>query len=456
MAEILIAENDAIVQITATGGQTVFNYDFPIFDEDHIVVKKTQASDGVTSTLVLTTDYTVEDVGEESGGTITLTSGATDNDVYTLLRDTPEERLTDFNQQGDFFASSLNREFDLIAQWSQQLRRDVDKSVRFSDEETSTASTLLPSPEANKTLVWNSGATALENSDAELNNIVTEAEAARDAAQLAETGAETAETNAELAETNAETAQAAAEQAQADAEAALGIVAKVDTVSPAVTDDDAAGFPIGSHWINTTDDKAFISVDATNGAAVWIETTAVGASTLDLALIRDTNSNESLSIIATASAVNFYEVINSATGNGVTLSAVGDDANVDNILDAKGTGKINFKQAAFGTAVTLADGANIATDSSLSNKFRVTLAGNRTLDAPTGSPDDMQTILYKLIQDPTGNRTITLDTGAGGFRFGDDIPSVTLGTTANEHDLLGVVYDVTDNKWDVALFQKGF
>ncbi len=38
---------------------------------------------------------------------------------------------------------------------------------------------------------------------------------------------------------------------------------------PAVTDDAAAGYSVGSLWINTTLDKVFQCVDSTNGAAVW-------------------------------------------------------------------------------------------------------------------------------------------------------------------------------------------
>lgn len=43
------------------------------------------------------------------------------------------------------------------------------------------------------------------------------------------------------------------------------------TVDPSVTDDEDAGYSVGSIWINVTDGKAFTLVDATAGAAVWIE-----------------------------------------------------------------------------------------------------------------------------------------------------------------------------------------
>ena len=50
-----------------------------------------------------------------------------------------------------------------------------------------------------------------------------------------------------------------------------GILNKYDaTTGPAVTDDTAGGYSIGSHWIDVTADEAYICVDATNGAAVWL------------------------------------------------------------------------------------------------------------------------------------------------------------------------------------------
>ena len=39
--------------------------------------------------------------------------------------------------------------------------------------------------------------------------------------------------------------------------------------APTATDDSAAGYAVGSLWIDTTNDAAYICVDATAGAAVW-------------------------------------------------------------------------------------------------------------------------------------------------------------------------------------------
>lgn len=104
------------------------------------------------------------------------------------------------------------------------------------------------------------------------------------------------------------------------------------------------------------------------------------------------------------------------------------------------------------TPDALSDAATIATDASAGNHFRVTLGGNRTLGNPT-NPVDGQKIVWELIQDGTGSRTLALDTK---FALGADISAVTLTTTASKRDFLGAVYNSTADKWYLIAFVKGY
>lgn len=56
-----------------------------------------------------------------------------------------------------------------------------------------------------------------------------------------------------------------------------GADAVLKTTDPTVNDDANDGYLVGTRWINTTDDKAFVCLDNTVGAAVWTETTAGGS-----------------------------------------------------------------------------------------------------------------------------------------------------------------------------------
>ena len=57
--------------------------------------------------------------------------------------------------------------------------------------------------------------------------------------------------------------------------------------------------------------------------------------------ILDSNENELVKGTTTASAVNEITVTNAAIGNGPTISASGDDTDIDLNIEAKGTGVVN-------------------------------------------------------------------------------------------------------------------
>jgi len=49
------------------------------------------------------------------------------------------------------------------------------------------------------------------------------------------------------------------------------------TTAPLVTDDSGDGYSVGTVWLDETNDKAYVLLDSTVGAAVWTETTGAGA-----------------------------------------------------------------------------------------------------------------------------------------------------------------------------------
>ena len=62
-----------------------------------------------------------------------------------------------------------------------------------------------------------------------------------------------------------------------------------------------------------------------------------------------------------------------------------------------------LRKAQRGTVVALTDAATIAVDLSLANNFSVTLAGNRTLGAPTNTTAGQSGVIV-VTQDSTGSR----------------------------------------------------
>lgn len=97
---IAINDNPQRDQITAAGAQTVFTYSFPISDEEFITVYQRGANEtpnDPAQVLALGADYSVQGVGQEAGGTITLNVGATAGDIITLVGTEPIDRMSVFD-----------------------------------------------------------------------------------------------------------------------------------------------------------------------------------------------------------------------------------------------------------------------------------------------------------------------------------------------------------------------
>lgn len=103
--------------------------------------------------------------------------------------------------------------------------------------------------------------------------------------------------------------------------------------------------------------------------------------------------------------------------------------------------------------VQLSDASTINTDATAGNLFRVSIAGNRTLAAPT-NPVDGQRIVWEVAASG-GIRTLSLATGTGGFTFGADITAVS-SIASGKTDFIGAIYNASVNKWRVVAYSKGF
>lgn len=83
---------------------------------------------------------------------------------------------------------------------------------------------------------------------------------------------------------------------------------------------------------------------------------------------------------------------------------------------------------------------------------RITLTGNISSLDFTGAIDG-QKIILELIQDGTGGKTVAFGSS---FRFGTDITSVTLTSTAGKKDRIGLIYDGVASKYDIIAVTKGY
>jgi len=119
-----VLDNAPRDQYTATGGQTVFPYTFEIAAAGDIKVLQngTLINQGAGAG-----EYAVSGVGVDTGGNVTLVTGATSGDIITIYRDMAYERLTAYTNAGDFLAADVNNDFDRLWLALQQNGGDLDR-----------------------------------------------------------------------------------------------------------------------------------------------------------------------------------------------------------------------------------------------------------------------------------------------------------------------------------------
>lgn len=97
--------NTPRVSYIATAGQTVFPFTFKIFTNTNLTVYKNSIA------LVLSTNYTVT-INGDSGGEVTLLAGASLSDEIVIVRSLPITREFDYQDNGDFFADTVDNDQD--------------------------------------------------------------------------------------------------------------------------------------------------------------------------------------------------------------------------------------------------------------------------------------------------------------------------------------------------------
>jgi len=166
-----------------------------------------------------------------------------------------------------------------------------------------------------------------------------------------------------------------------------------------------------------------------------------------------TYQNLPVSITSVTESANVITVVNSNGQSATnTIDAVTGGTYSAGQITLSGTGNVNGTQIStkiLPVALTVVS-STASTDASLSSTFTLTLTGNTTLATPTNGFSG-QRIIYRLTQDGTGNKLLTLSSG---FRSGPI--TVTLSTAANTTDYLGVIYNEIDNEWDVLALNKGY
>lgn len=141
----LVTRND----ITATANQTSFTYTFKVIAATDMDVYK--------NGVLLSSGYTVNNVGTTTGGTVVLGTGVPVGQIVSLVLAMPLNRTTNYQNSGDFLANDVNSDFDKIYIGAIQNENLNNRSLRLQDVEPTVAMTLpLKADRANKLLSFDS------------------------------------------------------------------------------------------------------------------------------------------------------------------------------------------------------------------------------------------------------------------------------------------------------------
>lgn len=135
-------------------------------------------------------------------------------------------------------------------------------------------------------------------------------------------------------------------------------------------------------------------------------------------------------------------VIYSASTTAVASTSAGTSGQ---LLQSNGTSAPTWVTLPLKTPITLTDATTVSWNYSLGYNASVTLAGNRTLSISNMASGDYGTL--KVIQDATGNRTLTLPANSKVNSYWGSGTSISLSTTASAIDVLNWYYDGTNFYW---------
>lgn len=211
MTTIAIGDTAPRIHYTGDGVQRIFTFPFTILDADDIAVFR--------DADVINTGFAIAGVGAAEGGSVTFDVAPAEGVCLTLLRRSPLERQTAFQESGEFRAGAINLELNRMVMLLQEMRDRVERALTLPLTEPLSVPLELPLPDPGKALIWNADGTGLSNSPDPVSNVLPPTVAARDAALAAQIAAEA---HAAAAAANSATATAAVIAAQAAAASAIG------------------------------------------------------------------------------------------------------------------------------------------------------------------------------------------------------------------------------------------
>ena len=120
----MLNESDAVNRSTANGVTTVFPYTFKIYDKSEIEVLSNATA------LTVDVDYTVDGLGVDGGGNVTISSAPANGVIVTRLRKQPTTQASNYQSEA-FPPERIEKDFDKLAMRLQQVKEALRRCLSF-------------------------------------------------------------------------------------------------------------------------------------------------------------------------------------------------------------------------------------------------------------------------------------------------------------------------------------
>lgn len=168
--------NTTVRSIYSGDGVTVaFPTGFKFYDNDHVQVTHIDSS-GAETVWTEGTQYSVTGSGEDSGGTVTVSTTPTDytpaaDEQLVILRVVPYTQEIDLPLGGDLPSTSVEKIGDIAAMQAQQLEERLDRSLHFPVGDGRTTELPNAAARANKYLLFDANGDATVGAQGDASSI---------------------------------------------------------------------------------------------------------------------------------------------------------------------------------------------------------------------------------------------------------------------------------------------
>ena len=120
----MLNESDAVNRSTANGVTTVFPYTWKIYDKSEIEVLSN------LTVLTVDVDFTVDGIGSDGGGNVTMSSAPSNGTIITRLRKQPTTQASNYQSEA-FPPERIEKDFDKLAMRLQQVKEALRRCLSF-------------------------------------------------------------------------------------------------------------------------------------------------------------------------------------------------------------------------------------------------------------------------------------------------------------------------------------